>query len=65
MKFKVEYANGKTETVEQADCQTVEQFINCKFGRNAKPEAKVTLVEGKAEAVTEETKVTKSTKAKK
>lgn len=50
MKFHVEYANGKLEVVEQSDCETVEQFINCKFGRGVVPEAKVTLVGAEAEA---------------
>lgn len=71
MKFKVEFPNGKTETVEQADCSTVEQYINTRFGRGAKPAAKVTLANGKAapapvEAeVAEEAKPAKAAKAKK
>jgi len=64
MKFKVEYPNGKSEVVEQSDCETVEQFINTKFGRGAKPEAKITtLADAPAEA--EEAKPAKALKAKK
>ena len=48
-KFKIEWSKDKVEVVEQSDCQTVEQFINCRFGRNAKPEVKVTLVKPKIE----------------
>jgi hypothetical protein len=48
-KFKIEWSKGKVEVVEQSDCQTVEQFINCRFGSNAKPAAKVTLVKPKVE----------------
>lgn len=67
MKFKIEFPNGKSETVEQSDCSTVEQYINTRFGRNAKPAAKVTLVTGKVEAapVVEEVKPAKAAKAKK
>lgn len=66
MKFQVTYPSGKVEVVNQEDCQTVEQFINVKFGRNAKPKAKVELVgaESVPEA-TKEAKPTKSTRAKK
>lgn len=31
--FEVTWKSGKKETVEQSDCDTVEQFINCRFGR--------------------------------
>lgn len=70
MKFKIEFPNGKSETVEQADCSTVEQYINTRFGRGAKPAAKVTLVTGKAAPVeaapvVEEAKPAKAAKAKK
>jgi len=67
MKFKVEFPNGKTETVEQADCVTVEQYINCRFGRGANPTAKVTIVTDKAVEVApaEEAKPAKAAKAKK
>lgn len=48
-KFRVEFPNGRVEDVEQSDCATVAQYINCRFGRGAKPKAKVTLfkAEGK------------------
>lgn len=56
MKFKVEFPNGKTEVVEQSDCNTVEQFINTRFGRGAKPEAKVDLAGAEVEKETEKPK---------
>lgn len=31
-KFKITYTSGKVEEVEQSDCHTVEQMINCRFG---------------------------------
>lgn len=31
-KFKITYTDGKVEEVEQSDCHTVEQMINCRFG---------------------------------
>lgn len=57
MKFQVEFPSGKTEVVEQSDCDTVEQFINCRFGRNVKPQAKVTVFG--AEPAAEEAKQAK------
>lgn len=60
MKFKVEFPNGRTEVVEQSDCDTVEQYVNTRFGRNVQTEAKVTLAD---EAVEE--KPAKAPKAKK
>lgn len=32
-KFVVEWTTGKKEEVEQSDCDTVEQYVNCRFGR--------------------------------
>ena len=29
--FKIKWPDGKEETVKQSDCQTVGQFINCRF----------------------------------
>ena len=43
-KFEVKWSDGKTEVDERSDCSTVEQYINSRFGRNAKPTAKVSLV---------------------
>lgn len=46
-KFYVKWKNGKELTVEKSDCETVDQFINSYFGRNADVEsfgAEVTLV---------------------
>lgn len=31
-KFTTTWSTGKKETVEQADCATVEQFVNTRFG---------------------------------
>lgn len=31
-KFKITFSSGLEQTVEQSDCQTVEQLINCRFG---------------------------------
>ena len=45
-KFHIVFASGKTETVEQSECSTVEQFINVRFGRGIDPSkfgTKVTL----------------------
>lgn len=64
MKFHIEFPNGKSETVEQADCSTVEQFINTRFGRGVTPAAKVTAVTDKPSEA-EEAKPAKVTKAKK
>jgi hypothetical protein len=44
MKFQIEWPDGKKEIVEQSDCKTVEQFVNCRFG-SSKTKAKVTLVD--------------------
>lgn len=30
--FSVTYADGTTKTEVQSDCETVEQFLNCRFG---------------------------------
>lgn len=46
-KFKIDWKKGKDEIVEQSDCETVEQFINVRFGRGVKPAAKVTLIKDK------------------
>ena len=48
-KFQVEWSKDHVEIVEQSDCQTVEQFINCRFGGGKKPLVKVTLVKEKGE----------------
>ena len=45
-KFKIEWSKDKVEVVEQSDCQTVEQYVNTRFG-TAKHTAKVTLVKPK------------------
>lgn len=46
MKFEITWENGKKEVVEQNDCKTVEQFMNCRFG-SAKTKAKVKLFSSK------------------
>lgn len=47
MRFKVTWPDGREETVEQSDCKTVEQFINCRFGSQGAGETKVELIEDK------------------
>lgn len=42
-KFKITYADGKVEEVEQSDCHTVEQMINCRFGSRDTSGVKVEL----------------------
>lgn len=34
-KFKIKWKSGVEETVEQSDCETVEQYVNTRFGRGA------------------------------
>ena len=46
MKFEITWENGKKEVVEQSDCKTVEQFMNCRFGSSA-TKAKVKLFSSK------------------
>lgn len=43
-KFKVQYANGDAQEVEQSDCRTVEQFMNCRFGSTDTSGVKVELI---------------------
>lgn len=43
-KFKITYTSGKVEEVEQSDCHTVEQMINCRFGSCDTTGVKVELV---------------------
>lgn len=43
MKFKIEWANGRVEEVEQKDCSSVEQFINVRFGSAGARDHKVTV----------------------
>lgn len=56
MKFKITWPDGREEVVEQSDCRTVEQFVNCRFGTSTP--AKVTL----ADAPVEPVKVAKTVK---
>lgn len=42
-KFQITWPDGKVEVVEQSDCSTVDQYINCRFGSNGSGEAKVEL----------------------
>lgn len=42
-KFTVKWGNGKTETVEQSECTTVEQFVNVRFGSQGAGKAEVTV----------------------
>lgn len=49
-KFSVKWPDGREEVIEQSDCKTVEQFVNCRFG-SANTGAKVSLADDtKAEA---------------
>jgi len=57
-KFQVEWSTDHVEIIEQSDCKTVEQFMNCRFGAGKEVSTKVTLVD--AEAKVE--KAVKSTK---
>ena len=43
-KFKIEWSKDRVEEVEQSDCKTVEQFINCRFGSCDISGVKVELV---------------------
>ncbi len=45
-KFKISWSDDSVEIVEQSDCETVEQFINCRFGSAGVGKAKVTLADG-------------------
>ena len=58
-KFKITYTSGKVEEVEQSDCYTVEQMINCRFGSCDISGVKVELV-----GSTEEPKKTEPKQAK-
>lgn len=49
-KFKITYTDGKVEEVEQSDCRTVEQMINCRFGSCDTTGVKVELVEDSVKA---------------
>lgn len=40
-KFQVEWDDGKVEVVEQSDCHTLEQYLNCRFGAGKEIPAKV------------------------
>ena len=56
-KFKITYADGKVEEVEQSDCRTVEQMTNCRFGSCDTTGVKVELVgeEKELQTVTKKT----------
>lgn len=43
MKFKITWPDGQAEVVEQSDCSTVDQYINCRFGSQGAGEATVEL----------------------
>ena len=49
-KFKITYTDGKVEEVEQSDCRTVEQMINCRCGSCDTTGVKVELVEDSVKA---------------
>lgn len=46
-RFRITWLTGKVTEVEQSDCNTVEQFVNCRFGAGVEPTSKVELVEAK------------------
>ena len=48
-KFQVEWDDGKVEVVEQSDCATLEQYLNCRFGAGKEIPAKVVQLDGIAE----------------
>lgn len=59
MKFKVEYPSGVVEDEERSDCDSLDAYINSKFGISAEAVAehgvKVTVVvEGEAEQPAEQ-----------
>ena len=45
-KFQVEWDDGKVEVVEQSDCHTLEQYLNCRFGAGKEIPAKVVHLDG-------------------
>ena len=45
-KFQVEWDDGKVEVVEQSDCATLEQYLNCRFGAGKEIPAKVVQLDG-------------------
>lgn len=55
-KFQIEWDNGVVEIVEQSDCHSIEQYMNCRFGAGKEVPAKVVLL-GNEEPVAK--KVTK------
>lgn len=40
-KFQVEWDDGRVDVVEQSDCSTLSQFLNCRFGAGKMIPAKV------------------------
>lgn len=42
-KFNIAWPDGTTTSEDAPDCSTVVQYVTQRFGRGAKPEAKVTL----------------------
>ena len=45
-KFQVEWDDGKVDVVEQSDCATLEQYLNCRFGAGKQIPAKVVQLDG-------------------
>ena len=45
-KFQVEWDDGKVEVVEQSDCNTLDQYLNCRFGAGKEIPAKVVQLDG-------------------
>lgn len=44
-RFRITWPTGEVTEVEQSDCNTVEQYVNCRFGAGVEPAAKVELVQ--------------------
>ena len=45
-RFQIEWDDGKVEEVEQSDCHTLEQYMNCRFGAGKEVPAKVVQLDG-------------------
>ena len=56
-KFKISKAEKSTETVNQVECGTVEEYISCRFGSSYnKDKVKVELVKAEAPKTEKTTK---------
>jgi len=59
-KFEIEWGDGKVEVVEQSDCHSPLEYINCRFGskatRDSLPARVTQLTDIPAEVVVEKSK---------